>query len=463
MENKQIPQAIDLERVVLGGLLYDSNAYAKIAEIFTVDLFYTEQHQLIAETIIELHNFSNPVDLLTVSSSIIKKGKTKVAPPYYISELCSQSASTSNIEYHTRILMQMSLKRSLIDISNECNTSAFDLTEDIFETIDLFEKKVNVITSRIISEKINNVGELYIDSVKQTQAIKTAKNGIIGVPSGFTDLDKKTSGWQKTDLIILAARPGMGKTAFALNVARNAAVDYNKAGVIFSLEMGKLQLMARLKASETGLHLEKFLRTGLTEFEESQSHTQCHKLVNSPIYIDDEGGLSVFKLRNKARKLKREKGIEWIIIDYIQLMTEGGKFKGNREAEVSSISRQLKSLAKELNIPIICLSQLSRECEKRPDKIPQLSDLRDSGAIEQDADMVMFIYRPEYYGLMEDSEGQSTQGKAMVIIAKHRNGGLCKVQLSFLGHNTKFYDENLQERNDFKSLPNGLAEWEQKM
>jgi replicative DNA helicase len=302
---------------------------------------------------------------------------------------------------------------------------------------------IDKVTQTIHVGKFDNVTDLFFESEKRNLEIRS-KQGISGVPSGYFDIDKITGGWQSSDLIILAARPGMGKTAFVLNIARNAAVDFNEPIALFSLEMSSMQLINRLQSAESEIPLEKFMRTGLNDAEVQQKRLKCQKLVDSKIFIDDTPAISVFELKVKLKKLKRDHDIKLAIVDYIQLMTAGKVDNVNgREQEVGFISRSLKGIAKELNIPIIALSQLSRKVEERADKTPILSDLRESGSIEQDADMVTFLFRPEAHGIMEDGDGNSTVGKAKFIIAKHRNGATTdEIMLGWDGQYTKFRDIN---------------------
>ncbi len=435
------PQAIDMEEVVLGAVLLEQPAYNEIAEIFTPELFYKEKHSIIAKAIIDLKNKGDSADILTVTAELRRIGKLEdIGGPLYICQLTNRIASSANIVFHTRILQQYSIKREVIAITANAQRMAYDDGADVFDLIDVCEQGITKMTSKVLTSKTKDLKFLYSESVDRNAAIFENKNGISGIPSGFIDIDNVTGGWQKSDLIILAARPGMGKTALALSLARNPAVNQNKSVAIFSLEMSSGQLMNRLKSQESGFRLEKFMRTGLNDYEMQSVNEQCQNLINAPIFIDDSGGLTMFEMRNKARRLKREEKIELIIVDYLQLMSAGIK-TNNKDEATGYISRNLKGLAKELDIPIIALAQLSREVEKRPGKVPQLSDLRDSGSIEQDADIVAFIYRPEYYGITEDGEGTPTAGKAMFMIAKHRNGSLENVSLNFKGENTKFYDD----------------------
>lgn len=443
------PQAVDLEEAVLGALMLEKDALTAVIDILNPQSFYKESHQKIYEAITRLFQKSEPVDILTVTHELKKTGELDVVGgPYFITQLTNRVASAANIEFHARIIMEKHIQRELIRISSETIRDAFEDTSDVFNLLDKAEKNLFEIAEGNIRKNYETMTELIGKAVKQIEMAGQQDGGVTGVPSGFTELDRTTSGWQKSDLIILAARPGMGKTALVLALARNSAVMFNKPVALFSLEMSSVQLVNRLIASETELPAEKLKKGNLAQHEWQQLNAKINKLTEAPIFIDDTPALSIFELRAKCRRLKAQKDIQMVIIDYLQLMSggTGERNSGNREQEISAISRALKSIAKELNIPIIALSQLSRAVESRGgDKRPQLSDLRESGAIEQDADMVMFIYRPEYYQLMEDSEGRSNKGLAQVIIAKHRNGSLKDVNLRFIDTLAKFTDYETED------------------
>ncbi|RZS93225.1 replicative DNA helicase [Aquimarina brevivitae] len=441
------PQATDLEEVVLGAMMIDKKGVDEIIDILNPDVFYKEAHQYIFEAIYKLFQNSEPIDLLTVSSQLKKDAKLEVAGgDYYLIQLTQKVASSAHIEFHARIILQKYIQRSLIKISNEIIEEAYDETSDVFDLLDAAESKLYEVTQGNIKRSTETAQSLVIQAKKKIQEISN-KEGLSGIPSGFDKLDKLTSGWQPSDLIIVAARPGMGKTALTLSMARNMAVGQNIPVAFFSLEMSSVQLITRLISSETGLSSEK-LRTGkLEKHEWEQLNVKVKDLEKAPLFIDDTPSLSIFDLRAKARRLASQHGIKMIVIDYLQLMTAGGSGKnGNREQEISTISRNLKALAKELEVPVIALSQLSRAVETRGgSKRPLLSDLRESGAIEQDADIVAFIYRPEYYKIDEwdDEERSPTQGQGEFIVAKHRNGGLDNIRLKFIGHLGKF--DNLDD------------------
>ncbi len=441
------PQAIDLEEVVLGAMMIDKKGVDEVIDILSPDAFYKDAHKYIFEAIFKLFENSEPIDLLTVSSQLKKDEKLEmVGGDFYLISLTQRVSSSAHIEFHARIILQKYIQRSLIKISNEIIEEAYDETKDVFDLLDNAEAKLYEVTQGNVKKSTETAQSLVIQAKKKIEEISN-KEGLSGIPTGFDKLDKLTSGWQPSDLIIVAARPGMGKTALTLTMARNISVDFNQPVAFFSLEMSSVQLITRLISSETGLSSEK-LRTGkLEKHEWEQLNVKVKTLEKAPLYIDDTPSLSIFDLRAKARRLASQYGIKMIMIDYLQLMTAGGSHKGgNREQEISMISRNLKALAKELNVPVIALSQLSRAVETRGgSKRPLLSDLRESGAIEQDADIVSFIYRPEYYKIDEwdDEERSPTEGQGEFIVAKHRNGGLENIRLKFIGHLGKF--DNLDD------------------
>jgi len=459
-QGKIQPQALDLEEAVLGAMMIDKRGVDEVIDILQADAFYKEAHKHIFEAIVQLFNDTQPVDLLTVSAQLRKVGKLELAGgDFYLIQLTQKISSSAHIEFHSRIILQKFIQRSLIRISAEISEEAYDETTDVFDLLDKAESKLYEVTQGNIKRSSETAQSLVIQAKKRIEEI-AGKEGMSGVATGFHDLDKLTSGWQPSDLIIIAARPGMGKTAFVLSMARNMAIDYGHPVALFSLEMSSVQLITRLISSETGLASEK-LRTGkLEKHEWEQLSIKVKDLEKAPLYIDDTPSLSIFDLRAKARRLSSQFGIRMIIVDYLQLMTAGGNGKngGNREQEISTISRNLKALAKELMVPVIALSQLSRAVETRgSSKRPLLSDLRESGAIEQDADIVSFIYRPEYYKIEEwdDEEQSPTQGQAEFIVAKHRNGGLENIRLKFIGSLGKF--DNLDDfSSPFDELPSSM-------
>src|ERR1051325_7993176 len=437
------PQAVDLEEAVLGALMLDKDALTNVIDILQPKSFYKEAHNRIFGAIQRIFQRSEPIDILTVTQDLKKSGELEiVGGAYYISQLTNRVASSANAEFHERIISQKYIQRELIRISTETIRDAFEDTSDVFDLLDKAEKNLYTIVESNIRKNYDKMHTLIGEAIKEIEAARDQKEGVTGVASGFTALDRVTSGWQRSDLVIIAARPAMGKTAFVLSIARNAAVEFGKPVAVFSLEMSSLQLVNRLIASESELPAEKLKKGQLEDYEFQQLNAKIGRLSEAPLFIDDTPALTIFELRAKARRLKQQHDISMIVVDYLQLMHAGGDGKGNREQEISTISRSLKSIAKELNIPILALSQLSRAVETRGgDKKPQLSDLRESGAIEQDADMVLFIHRPEYYNLTEDEEGNSTQGVAEIIIAKHRNGPVGSVKLRFIDHLAKFRSE----------------------
>jgi len=437
------PQAVDLEEAVLGAMLLEREALSTVIDILSPQAFYKEQNGRVFAAMVALFNRSEPVDILTVTQELKRTGELEfVGGAYYVSALTNRIASSANIEFHARIVAQKYIQRELIRLSTETIRTAYEDSTDVFELLDETTKNIFEILDSNVRKQHDKMSSLIAKAIEEIETAASHTDGLIGVPSGFTAMDRITGGWQKSDLLILAARPGMGKTAFVVSMARNAAVEFNKPTAIFSLEMSSLQLVKRLISSETEITQDKLLKGNLDNHEFVQLHERIKKLSVAPLYIDDTPALSIFELRAKARRLKENQKIELIIIDYLQLMSGGPEGKGNREQEISQISRGLKSLAKELEVPIIALSQLSRQVENRPggSKRPQLSDLRESGAIEQDADMVMFIYRPEYYGLEVDEQNEPTRGRAEVIIAKNRHGSLETIKLRFIGQYAKFAD-----------------------
>ena len=438
------PQAVEVEEAVLGALMLERDALSTVIDILKAESFYKESHQKIYESIVQLFNNSEPVDMKTVVHQLRKNGTLEiVGGAYYIAELTSKVNSAANIEYHARIIAEQSIKRELIRISSEIQQEAYEDTIDVFQLLDKAEQSLFDVSESHIRKNYDKMSSLLSQAIQEIEDRKNKEDGLTGVPSGLSALDRITSGWQPSDLVIIAARPGMGKTAFVLSTLRNAAIDFKKPVAIFSLEMSSVQLVNRLISAEAELESEKIKRGDLADYEWEQLLHKTAKLSDAPIFIDDTPGLSILELRAKCRRLVAQHGVSLIVIDYLQLMT-GDSSKnagGNREQEIASISRALKGIAKELNVPVLALSQLSRAVETRGgDKKPQLADLRESGSIEQDADMVMFLYRPEYYGITQDEEGMPLNGTGEVIIAKHRNGRLENVQLKFIGKFTKFTD-----------------------
>jgi len=453
------PQAVDLEEAVIGAMLIDKKGVDEVIDILQPEAFYKEANQHVFTAIHTLFETSEPIDLLTVSACLRIMGLLeKVGGDFYLVQLSKKVSTSAHIEFHARIILQKFIQRSLIKISNEIIEDAFKDSIDVFDLLDVAESKLYDVTQGNIKKSSETAQNLVIQAKKRIEEI-AKRDGLSGVATGFEKLDALTSGWQPSDLIIIAARPGMGKTALTLSMARNIAVTKQTPVAFFSLEMSSVQLITRLISAETGLSSEK-LRTGkLASHEWEQLNVKVGDLERAPLFIDDTPSLSIFDLRAKARRLSSQHGIKLIVVDYLQLMTAGTSNKsGNREQEISTISRNLKALAKELDIPVIALSQLSRAVETRGGtKRPLLSDLRESGAIEQDADIVSFIYRPEYYGIDEwdDDERTPSEGQAEFIVAKHRNGGLDNIRLKFIGHLGKFDNlESFDSPFEFQSKMN---------
>ncbi|MDP2721506.1 MAG: replicative DNA helicase [Bacteroidales bacterium] len=437
------PQAVDLEEAVLGAMMIEKDAVSAVIDILTPKVFYKDSHQRIFSAISELFSESEPIDILTVTNKLKSKGELEmVGGPYFITMLTSRIASGANVEFHARIVMQKHIQRELIRISSETIKDAFEDTTDVFNLLDKAEQSLFSVSETNLRRSFQDMPSLIRAAITDIEHARDADGQMRGVASGYTALDRITSGWQKSDLIILAARPSMGKTAFALNMARNVAVEFNKPVAFFSLEMSAVQLVTRLISAESELRADKLKRGDLASYEWQQLTDKISNLVDAKMFIDDTPALSIFELRAKCRRLKQQHDIQMVFIDYLQLMTSGGDNRGNREQEISQISRSLKALAKELDIPVLALSQLSRAVENRPgqSKRPILSDLRESGAIEQDADLVLFIYRAEYYKIDVFEDGTPTQGVSEIIIAKHRNGAVGDVKLKFIAEFAKFED-----------------------
>lgn len=447
------PQAKDLEEAVLGAVMLEKTAFDTVIEILKPECFYVDAHQRIFRSMQSLANKSQPIDILTVAEELRTKGELDlVGGAYYVTKLTNAVVSSANIEAHARIVLQKFIQRELIRISGEIIGDAYEDSTDVFDLLDDAESKLFEITNNHLRKNFDTIDSVLVKTIQRIEDLRHKNEDVTGVPSGFTHLDRVTYGWQNTDLIILAARPAVGKTAFALNLARNAAMHPTKPTpvALFSLEMSAGQLVQRILAAESEIWLEKIARGKLEEHEMKQLYARgIQRLAQAPLFIDDTPALNIFELRAKCRRLKNKHNIGMIIIDYLQLMSGTGEGRNtNREQEISNISRNLKGLAKELNIPIMALSQLSRAVEQRGAKegsrVPQLSDLRESGAIEQDADMVMFLYRPEYYDVTTSAEGENIKGLTEVKIAKHRNGSLETVKLKALLHIQKFtnWDED---------------------
>lgn len=436
------PQAVDVEEAVLGAMMIEPNCVPDVLDSLTADCFYKEANRKVFMAISSLSSEHQPVDIYTVSEELKRQGSIdEIGGPYYLSLLSSRVGAAAHVEYHVKILLQKYIQRELITISAEMQRDSFDDSIPVDDLLDNSQSKLFELAERNMKRATLPVQDVIKDTVAEIEANQDRTDGLSGLPSGFTGIDKITLGWQASDLVIIAARPAMGKTAFVLTMARNMAVDHRIPVAFFSLEMSSKQLVKRLLVSETGLSSEK-IRGGkkLLDYELVQLHERIKDLTTAPLFIDDTPSISVYELRSKARRLVRNAGVKLIIIDYLQLMTGPPELRGMREQEVSNISRSLKAIAKELDIPVIALSQLSRAVETRGgNKRPQLSDLRESGAIEQDADIVMFIHRTEYYGTESET---SVQGEAQVIIAKHRNGSTADVPMRFRASEARFVDAN---------------------
>ena len=435
------PQSIDLEELVLGACLLESEAFNEVADVLTPECFYFDAHKEIYIAMLDLYKKSHPIDMVTVTQKLKANNKLDlVGGGYFISSLTNRVASTSNLQYHSKLIVQFFLKREMIRLSRENITESYDTHSDIF---DLYQKGVAKLESAVggvIKYEVSDIGKVHSKVLNDSFAV--AMNGTkSGIPTGYRNLDNFTNGWQKTDLVILAGRPSMGKSVCGLAFALNPALRDNIPTAIFSLEMSSDQLVGRCQSTLSGINSSKIIKKQLTIEECQIIELRCYELKRAPIYIDDTPSLSLMELKGKARKLVRDKKVRLIVIDYLQLMTAESSKSGNREQEVAFISKGLKALAKELDIPIIALSQLNRSVETRGnDKKPMLSDLRESGAIEQDADMVIFCYRPEYYGIQDYEVGgeiMATNGLMCLIVSKHRAGSLGELRFKFNGNLTK--------------------------
>ncbi len=439
------PQAPELEEAVLGAIMLEKEKMAEVLEIIqSEECFYVDAHQKIYGAIRRLFDKGMPVDLLTVTDELRRSNELDlIGGAYYLTRLTMSVVTSAHVEAHARIVMEKFIQRELIRISGQVINEAYEDSTDVFDLLDKAESSLYEITDKHLRKNYKSLHEVLIKTVQEIEEATHRKSDLTGVPSGYLALDRLTSGWQKTDLIILAARPAVGKTAFCLNLALNAALHHPDPYPVafFSLEMGAGQLVKRLLAAVTEVTMDSITKGRMEQHEFVQMTKRMTKLASAPLYLDDQAALNIFELRAKARRLKQKHDIKLIIIDYLQLMQGSVNQGGNREQEISKISRDLKALAKELEIPIIALSQLNRSVESRKEsKVPQLSDLRESGAIEQDADMVMFLYRPEYYGIHNDEMGQPMEGETHIHIAKHRNGSTDTVKVRFIKEYQKFVD-----------------------
>lgn len=449
-EGRVPPRDLEVEEAVLGALMLEKDAYTTVCDILRPECFYDPGHQKIYEAIQQLGAAQEPIDMLTVTQKLRANGELQNAGgPAKISELTARVASGAHVEFHARVVAQKFLARELINFTAQVEEKAFDEANDIDDLLQEAEGRLFEISQRNVKKDVTQIDPVIKQALEQIEAAANRESGLSGLETRFHELDKLTSGWQNSDLIIIAARPAMGKTAFVLSMAKNMAVDLNIPVAMFSLEMSNLQLVNRLISNACEVEGEKIKSGRLTPNDWDKLMAGVKPLYSAPLYIDDTPSLSIFELRTKARRLVREHGVKIIIIDYLQLMNATGMKFGSREQEVSMISRNLKQLAKELNIPIVALSQLNRSVESRgtdsQSKRPQLSDLRESGAIEQDADIVCFIHRPEYYlHSSEDAEGNDIRGLALFIVAKHRSGKVDDVKMRFVNQYARFqnWDED---------------------
>jgi replicative DNA helicase len=452
-----MPQAVNMEEAVIGAVMIDKDAMSVVIGVINPESFYLPSHRLIFASMYDLFERSIPIDLLTVKQDLKKKGELEAAGgSAYLAELTNKVASAANLEYHARFVAEKHIQRELIRIGTSTVKDAFEDSKDVFDMLDDAERNLFDITQQNMNRGFESVRTLALKARLLIEELSNKEEGVTGVPTGYSELDAITSGWQKSDLIIVAARPSMGKTALVLCFARNAAVEFNIPVAIFSLEMSSVQLTQRLISMEARISGHDLRNGKIADNQWKSLHAAIDRVGESPIFIDDTPAINIFELRAKCRRLKMQHDIQLIVIDYLQLMSGGpdSKNKGNREQEISGISRALKGLAKELNVPVIALSQLSRAVETRGgNKRPMLSDLRESGAIEQDADIVTFIYRPGYYEL--NSEEAVDEDLAEIIISKHRNGALGVVNLNFakeyaVFENRDSFDFNKQLKGDYQ-------------
>ncbi len=448
------PQALDLEDAVLGALMLEKDAYSLVCDTLSPECFYKDANRAIFEAIMELAANQEPIDMLTVPQKLSQQGKLEqVGGAYHIVELTNKVTSSVHIEYHAGILAQKALARQLINYSTEISKLAFEEKMDVDDIVQRAESELFKISNNTLKKDFVGIQPVIGEAITRIEEAAKRKDGLSGIASGFHVLDKVTSGWQRSDLVIIAARPAMGKTAFVLTMAKNMA-EMGVPIAVFSLEMANVQLVNRLLVNACEIPGEKIKNGNLESDEWERLMQRSRTLETLPLYLDDSAGLSVMELNTKARRLVKDHGVKLIIIDYLQLMNASGMKFGSREQEVSMISRSLKQLAKELDIPILALSQLNRGVEKTEDKRPGLADLRESGAIEQDADMVIFIHRPEYYKIYEDAKGEDLRGVAEIIIAKHRNGAVEDVRLTFRPELARFENRNVDSQ-DGEGSPSG--------
>jgi replicative DNA helicase len=452
-EGRIPPQAVDIEEQILGAMLLDKEAIARVVEVVDEGAFHAERNRKVFQAIIRLFDKGEPADSITVAEELRRKGELEsVGGEGYLVELTMKVSSTANVEYHARIVLEKALMRSLITESGKIASRAYSQTEDAFDLLDQAEQAIFRISEAQMKRKFVSMDKAVHDTLEMLESIHGTHSGVTGVPTGFRDLDTLTGGWQNSDLIIVAGRPSSGKTAFALSLASNASMHKSKPTPvgIFSLEMSLQQLVMRLLCATAKVDAHA-VRTGrLPEEDWKRLSLGAGRLAKAQVYIDDSASLGILELRAKCRRLKAEHGIGLVIVDYLQLM-QGPRNAENREKEISAISRSLKALAKELNIPVIALSQLSRAVEGRTDKRPILSDLRESGAIEQDADVVMFVHRPEMFVDPGSDRFEEVKGKAEIIVGKQRNGPIDDVDLAFVHRYARF--ENIELTRAYELPP----------
>jgi replicative DNA helicase len=437
---QQLSHVRALEANVLGGIIKEKDALTSVIDILKPDSFQDERHIAIYQAILQLFGKTEPIDLLTVTNQLRQNGELEfIGGASYTASIMSNS-TVAHIEQDARIIVQYSIRRKIVDTLDNVNNKAYEDTTDVYGLMDSTEQSLRDIQEGNLNKNIPELSAVVAKAIQEIKNKTDENSDHTNVPSGFPSLDLLTGGFHNTELIIIAARPGMGKTAFVISALRNAAIDFHLPVALFSLEMSAQQVMLRLISAEAEIDSQKLRKGDLNEEDWHALHSRLNNLSTSPIYVDDTPALSILELRTKARRLKAFHNIKMVIVDYLQLMTAGNQKQGmNREQEIAAISRSLKTLAKELNIPVIALSQLSRSVETRGgDKRPQLSDLRESGSIEQDADVVMFLYRPEYYDIDTLEDGSSTKGMAEMIIAKNRSGSVDDVKLKFIGKYTRF-------------------------
>ena len=436
-----MPNSLEAEQSVIGSMIMDKEAIVSAMEILTKEDFYHQQYGVLFEAMVELFDKGMPVDLVTLQNKLKEKDVPKeIYGLEYVRDIITAVPTSANIKYYANIVKENAVKRRLIRITEDIENECYAGKETLESVLNKTEKDIFALLSSRTGSEFVPIRTVVMNALEKIEKASKQSGAVTGIPTGFVDLDYRTAGLQPSDLVLIAARPSMGKTAFVLNLARNAAVDFNKPVAIFSLEMPAIQLAKRMMVSETKLNADKF-KGGekIADWEWKQLDIQLTRLVKAPIYIDDTPSLPIMEFRSKVKRLVNQKGVKLVVVDYLQLMQGPAELRGMREQEVAAISRMLKATAKEMNVPIIALSQLSRQAENRQgsNRRPQLSDLRESGSIEQDADMVIFIHRFDYQGLSEDS---SDVGRTQIIIAKHRNGAIGDIEMRFRADEVRFVD-----------------------